>query len=125
MIFFFFFSSRRRHTRSLCDWSSDVCSSDLLVAGGWVGGVARKPEGQVLAVGLGARDVAIALGSLRAIGAGYGAPGWIRAGMLADAADLAATLRARDRLPSLAAPAVALLAGGSLVLGAWLQASVD
>src|SRR5260221_6865265 len=23
-------SSRRRHTRSLCDWSSDVCSSDLL-----------------------------------------------------------------------------------------------
>ena len=25
---FFFFSSRRRHTRSLCDWSSDVCSSD-------------------------------------------------------------------------------------------------
>src|SRR5438132_3105998 len=29
LIFFFFFSSRRRHTRSLCDWSSDVCSSDL------------------------------------------------------------------------------------------------
>src|SRR5260221_145431 len=24
-----FFSSRRRHTNSLCDWSSDVCSSDL------------------------------------------------------------------------------------------------
>src|SRR5579864_1922729 len=29
--FFFFFSSRRRHTRLTCDWSSDVCSSDLLV----------------------------------------------------------------------------------------------
>src|SRR4051812_50220297 len=33
----FFFSSRRRHTRLTCDWSSDVCSSDLasnaLVAG--------------------------------------------------------------------------------------------
>src|SRR5882724_13070266 len=27
---FFFFSSRRRHTRCLSDWSSDVCSSDLL-----------------------------------------------------------------------------------------------
>src|SRR2546430_10231240 len=27
---FFFFSSRRRHTRFDCDWSSDVCSSDLL-----------------------------------------------------------------------------------------------
>src|SRR5689334_23946981 len=29
--FFFFFSSRRRHTRWNCDWSSDVCSSDLAV----------------------------------------------------------------------------------------------
>src|SRR5438309_4921980 len=28
---FFFFSSRRRHTRWNCDWSSDVCSSDLSV----------------------------------------------------------------------------------------------
>src|SRR5260370_39324384 len=27
---FFFFSSRRRHTRFKCDWSSDVCSSDLI-----------------------------------------------------------------------------------------------
>src|SRR6266478_6450535 len=31
--FFFFFSSRRRHTRFDCDWSSDVCSSDLDVNG--------------------------------------------------------------------------------------------
>src|SRR5205814_4660703 len=31
--FFFFFSSRRRHTRCLSDWSSDVCSSDLLAFG--------------------------------------------------------------------------------------------
>src|SRR5476649_3038109 len=30
----FFFSSRRLHTSSLCDWSSDVCSSDLLAAAG-------------------------------------------------------------------------------------------
>src|SRR5882762_7189840 len=29
MNIFFFFSSRRRHTRFKCDWSSDVCSSDL------------------------------------------------------------------------------------------------
>src|SRR6266481_2071837 len=31
----FFFSSRRRHTRWNCDWSSDVCSSDL---GRWASG---------------------------------------------------------------------------------------
>src|SRR5256886_4438712 len=29
----FFFSSRRRHTRFDCDWSSDVCSSDLTSPG--------------------------------------------------------------------------------------------
>src|SRR5256885_3671441 len=30
-LFFFFFSSRRRHTRLQGDWSSDVCSSDLVL----------------------------------------------------------------------------------------------
>src|SRR5260370_11742740 len=30
MSYVFFFSSRRRHTRFKCDWSSDVCSSDLI-----------------------------------------------------------------------------------------------
>src|SRR5256886_6127035 len=29
---YFFFSSRRRHTRFDCDWSSDVCSSDLTMS---------------------------------------------------------------------------------------------
>jgi hypothetical protein len=95
------------------------------VAGGWVGGVADKREGQALAIGLGARDVGLALGALRALGAGYGAGGWVRAGMLADAADLVATLRARDRRSPISLPAVVVLAGGSLVLGAWLQAAVD
>src|SRR5690242_14124207 len=33
--FFFFFSSRRRHTRLTCDWSSDVCSSDLVEQDAW------------------------------------------------------------------------------------------
>jgi hypothetical protein len=96
-----------------------------LVAGGWVGSAADKRPGQALAVGLGARDVAIALGALRAIGSGCGARPWLLAGMVADAADLAGTLRAREELPPLAVPAVAALAGGSLLLGAWLQAALD
>src|SRR2546430_8221740 len=33
VVLIFFFSSRRRHTRFDCDWSSDVCSSDLLRMG--------------------------------------------------------------------------------------------
>src|SRR6266478_7123861 len=50
-MFFFFFSSRRRHTRFDCDWSSDVCSSDLdAVAGDEEGaGVVRLRLAQRLA----------------------------------------------------------------------------
>src|SRR5438034_3422573 len=55
---FFFFSSRRRHTRSLCDWSSDVCSSDLVRSvllmaslAIWVGtGPAQVTTGQIAGV---------------------------------------------------------------------------
>src|SRR5207253_3800664 len=39
-MFFFFFSSRRRHTRWPRDWSSDVCSSDLVTG---EAGDARAP----------------------------------------------------------------------------------
>src|SRR2546430_14593156 len=39
----FFFSSRRRHTRFDCDWSSDVCSSDLI----GTGPTRISPEGPV------------------------------------------------------------------------------
>src|SRR5436190_17426945 len=35
-VYVFFLSSRRRHTRSLCDWSSDVCSSYLISSAGAV-----------------------------------------------------------------------------------------
>src|SRR6266496_5738893 len=42
-IFFFFFSSRRRHTRSLRDWSSDVCSSDLAPQFLWFKRVRSSP----------------------------------------------------------------------------------
>src|SRR5256884_4346466 len=38
----FFFSSRRRHTRCSRDWSSDVCSSDLLWMVGSASGIRRR-----------------------------------------------------------------------------------
>src|SRR6266496_6318801 len=46
MICFFFFSSRRRHTRSLRDWSSDVCSSDLDEIRDLVSGEPNLPGGK-------------------------------------------------------------------------------
>src|SRR6266566_7664884 len=52
---FFFFSSRRRHTRLQGDWSSDVCSSDLLCVTGAVGAMllatARVALAEVVTVG--------------------------------------------------------------------------
>src|SRR2546430_214332 len=44
VVSFFFFSSRRRHTRFDCDWSSDVCSSDLLQGREVVRALGRLPE---------------------------------------------------------------------------------
>jgi hypothetical protein len=96
-----------------------------VVAGRWVGAAADKRDGQLLAIGLGARDLAIALGTLRALQSRRGAAAWLRAGVLADAADLVATLRARDELPPLAVPAVVAIAGGSVLLGASLQSALD
>src|SRR5256886_12032623 len=37
-----FFSSRRRHTRFDCDWSSDVCSSDLVCPDGRRHGITHR-----------------------------------------------------------------------------------
>src|SRR2546430_8451180 len=55
MHFFFFFSSRRRHTRFDCDWSSDVCSSDLFVRNAQSKDRAQElhPSGLPLRLGLG------------------------------------------------------------------------
>src|SRR3989475_3928069 len=64
-LLFFFFSSRRRHTRFDCDWSSDVCSSDLFTnfmgavidrnafrtITGYIDFARRSPDAEVLAGG--------------------------------------------------------------------------
>src|SRR5579862_4734949 len=85
---FFFFSSRRRHTRWNCDWSSDVCSSDLHLAGAGPDAVQHSlgPVG-VHAVAVddrrAARAVAVTVGVLviggvvefPQFGAGLGVPG--------------------------------------------------
>src|SRR2546430_7760046 len=42
---FFFFSSRRRHTRFDCDWSSDVCSSDVFGTISRLSAAAASQEG--------------------------------------------------------------------------------
>ena len=89
----------------------------------WIG--AESPGVRVLAVAFGARDAGIGVGVLRAVREGHGARPWVRAGVLADVADLVATLRARHDVPASAVAGVAAVAAGSAALGAWLARELD
>jgi hypothetical protein len=67
---------------------------------GWIDRDAERPPTQVMIRGLGARDLALGLGSLRALLDEDGSPRpWFAAHALADAADLVATLAAGPTLP--------------------------
>src|SRR6266480_6658311 len=59
--YIFFFSSRRRHTRLTCDWSSDVCSSDLAREGvsAWTPMEAMMPDSNVAGPTVRSNDVAV------------------------------------------------------------------
>src|SRR5688572_16417901 len=105
----------RVHALGRVTFGAGLALAPGLVAGAWVGAPADRPGGQVLAIAMGGRDVAIGLGAFRAISQGRGAASWVRAGMLADSADLVATIRAGDDLPPLIVPVVGALAAGSVL----------
>ena len=92
---------------------------------GWLGQDASRPATQVAISALGVRDLAIGVGAAYAAGQGHGAGPWLRAGILADAIDFAATLRARDHLPPIAVVGVGALAAGSALVGVWLSRELD
>src|SRR5690242_3308264 len=87
---------------------------ELAVA--WIGRVGTKPGTQVMARGLGARDVALGAGTLAT---GDGALGtWLLVALIADATDFAATLAAGRAVPLrgrvlAAATALSAVAGGA------------
>jgi len=91
----------------------------------WLGRAARKPATQVPVRAMGARDLAIGLGLAYAAGQGHGARPWLWAGIIADAADFAATLRARDDLPALGVAGIAAMAGSSVLLELWFSSQLD
>lgn len=102
----------------------------LLVAPGmarvWVGAPATRPGGKVLTRALGMRDVALGVGLLRAVGEDRDIGRWLAAGVLADGTDLAATLLAWDRLPSVGRVGVTAAAASGVGLGlglAWTRRS--
>jgi hypothetical protein len=95
-----------------------------LVGRAWLGRDARRPAARAALVAMGARDLAIGLGTLQALSSESAAAPWLRAGALADAADVLVTLRAHRDLPPVGALVVSGMATTGTALGAWLQARV-
>jgi hypothetical protein len=87
----------------------------------WVGRVGAARGAQVITTAMGARDAALAMGLAAALRSGREPRDWIRAAVLADTADLVATLRARDEIPALSVAGVAAIAAGSAALGVYLD----
>src|SRR4051794_11172323 len=87
---------------------------------GWIGRIARHPGTAVFTRALGARDVALGLGALRALWAGGEgeARAWMAAHALSDGADLAATLAARRPLPRKGVRFASAMAGASTAVAA-------
>src|SRR5438046_3869007 len=69
---FFFFSSRRRHTRLVSDWSSDVCSSDLIAD------VRANPEDAAPVVFRAEQNVLLELAEPATSAVSTATPGWVK-----------------------------------------------
>jgi hypothetical protein len=93
-----------------------------LVTARWLGPQeAGRRKNQVLARGLGARDVALGAGLVQAlVREDASVVPWLVAGAAADAGDLAGTLLAGDALPPAGRTATLALAGGAAVVAAGL-----
>jgi len=91
----------------------------------WIGPVADHREASVMSRGMGARDAALAVGTLRALAKGEPARPWIIGGMAADGTDALATLAVAGRIGRLRAVLVAATALGSAVTGATILDRVD
>jgi hypothetical protein len=84
----------------------------------WIGRSHKTAAGRVLARALGARDMAVGLGTLLGLSRRAVSP-WLLAGMLCDTADLVVTIAERDSLPAAAVPVVGAAAGLGVALGAY------
>lgn len=82
----------------------------------WLGSDAARPGTRVASRGLGARDLALGAGALAATGADLRL--WVAAGVVADTADLVATVAAGDSLPLAGRVLVGAVASGGAALGA-------
>lgn len=86
------------------------------VGAGWVGSEeAQRPTTALLFRSVGARDMALGLGTLAAARSGSPLKPWLLGATLADAIDLVATFAAGRAIPKQGKAAIVLLAGGAIV----------
>lgn len=89
------------------------------------GGRESKGIAPLFARMLGARDIALGLGTVIALDRGTPVRGWVEGSALADAADCLACVLARENMSPAAFRASAGLGGGSALLGAFLSRRLD
>jgi len=92
----------------------------------WIGRAAASPDARLLARAMGGRDLALGIGTLRALGAeGAEARPWVALAGMADAVDACVTLRAFRRLPSPGRWAVLAATLGAAVVSFRVAAALD
>ena len=92
---------------------------------GWVGRDSSRGGTRAMTMGLGARDVGLGLGVLKALSDGSPVRAWLAASALADAADFAAALVHGDKFPPSGKAAALAIAGGSALICAAGAVLVD
>jgi len=102
-----------------------VASPRSKIGTGWVGGDAERPSVSLLMRAVGARDVALGLGTLAALRQGGALRPWLIGASLADATDLVATLGAGKAVPAQGRAGIALLASGALAQQLAIARGVD
>jgi hypothetical protein len=91
----------------------------------WLGAAAETPGGRVGIRGLAWRDGVTSTGVIVAAARGSAIRPWLAACVAGDCADIAATLRERERLPRGSGPGTVALAGAAAAAGIVLAAAAD
>jgi hypothetical protein len=96
------------------------------VGPGWIGAVeAERPTSGLLFRSIGARDIALGLGTLTALRQGAALRPWLLGALLADGVDLVATLGAGKAVPVQGRLAIGAIAGGAVAMQLALTRALD
>jgi hypothetical protein len=83
----------------------------------WLGSEAGRPAVKLLARALGARDLVLGVGTMSALEDGLSLRRWLRAALVADAADFLVTLLEHRHLPDRGRQLVLAIAGAGVAMG--------